>query len=371
MRVQNGGKLREEGTLRLVGSLAASLFVAVLILFGNAAGSSAQTAGIVDIRVGAHVGYDRLVMQLAQPTSVWRLASEPAGEVIFELGARPLLAHQTLDTALSRLGRVQIDSTQQGARVLIAPGPRLVRAFLLRDPDRLVIDCGDPDLEPFDVPPGVRPVPVIEPPVELAEPEPDPTEAISEGPEPGALPLVEEPAQPEPEDVPEPSATLPPEPEPAAEPEPTPAEVEPSTEPDPIPAEAEPAPAEVQSAPKLPGLEEHFTLLSVGLAVLFAALLGAAGIFAVRLWRRMPRGPDPALELEEEGLASAVIPADTIMPEEFEAGGDRLGILEKRIDDEVRTRMRLEERVIQLQEELKVLRDRFQRVARAKEEPGP
>jgi hypothetical protein len=364
MRVQNGGKQKGDGTLRFLGSLAASLFVMALILFGNAATLSAQTAGIVDIRVGEHVGYDRLVMQLERPVAVLRHAGEPTGEVIIELQARPLLAHQTLDTALSRLGRVQIDSTRQGTRVLIATGPRLVRAFLLQDPDRLVIDCGDPDLEPFDVPPGVRPVPVVAPPVELAEPEPDPTETISQGPEPGTLPLAQEADQPEAEDVPEPGATLPPEPEPSTEPGSVPAEIEPSAEP-------EPAPAEVQSAPKLLGLEEHSTLLSVGLAVLFAVLLGAAGIFAVRLWRRMPRGPDPAAELGEEEIASTVIPADTIMPEEFEAGGDRLGLLEKRIDDEVRARMQLEERVIQLQEELKVLRDRLHRAARAKEGQRP
>lgn len=367
--------------LRSTASLVVSALATVLILWGSAPAVLAQTAGIVDIRVGSHASYDRLVLQLERQVSVRQQTAEADGAVVFELEARPLLAHQTLETTLSWLGRIEIDATRLGTRIAIAPGPRLVRAFLLQKPDRLVIDCGDPDLAPFDVPRGTQAVPVFEPPVELVEPEPELPEAVAQGPESPAVLPVPEAEQPPTEQAPEPT---PAEAEPAVEPEPTPAEAEPAVEPEPTPAEAplepepipaeiqppgeaEPGPAEVQSAPKLPGLEQHSTLVSVGLAILFAILLGAAGVFAFRLWRRLPRGPDPAAELDEEALAGSAIPADTIMPEEFEVGGDRLGILEKRIDDELRARMQLEERVIQLQEELKVLRDRFHRVTRMKE----
>ena len=41
-----------------------------------------------------------------------------------------------------------------------------------------------------------------------------------------------------------------------------------------------------------------------------------------------------------------------------------MGIFEKRIGDEVRARMQLEERVIRLQEELKIVTDRLHRVSR-------
>jgi hypothetical protein len=38
--------------------------------------------------------------------------------------------------------------------------------------------------------------------------------------------------------------------------------------------------------------------------------------------------------------------------------------MDRRIDEEVRARMQLEERLAQVQEEIKVMRDRLQRVAR-------
>lgn len=343
--------------MRFIPRLATSAGVAAVVLWASVAALSGQTAGIVDIRVGEHRDYDRLVMELAGPVAVLRHASEPGGEVIFEVEARPLLAHQTLDTALRRLGHVQIDATERGALIRVAPRPCRVRAFLLHGPERLVIDFGDPDLEPFAIPQGTEAVPIFEPPVEAEEPEPGPGEGVAEVSEPEAVTPTEEPNRPQAEAIPEPASTPAPGPPPEA------------TE---LPPEAEPPPAEVQSAPQLPGMEKHSTLWSVGLAVLFAVLLGTAGIFAVRLWRRIPPNPtDPEGTLVGEELPGREIPSDTIMPEEFESAGDRLGVLEKRIDDEVRARMHLEERVIQIQEELKVLRDRFQRVARAKERQGP
>ncbi len=43
---------------------------------------------------------------------------------------------------------------------------------------------------------------------------------------------------------------------------------------------------------------------------------------------------------------------------------DRVDIVEKRLDEEVRARMQLEERVMHMTEENKVLRDRVHRIAR-------
>jgi hypothetical protein len=49
---------------------------------------------------------------------------------------------------------------------------------------------------------------------------------------------------------------------------------------------------------------------------------------------------------------------------------DRLDLLEKRIDEEVRSRMNLERRVVEVQQDLKVVRDRVSRIARRGEEVG-
>ncbi len=56
--------------------------------------------------------------------------------------------------------------------------------------------------------------------------------------------------------------------------------------------------------------------------------------------------------------------SDEIRPSEIIGAADRLEILEKRLDEEVRARAHVEERVALLNEELKVLRDRVNRLAK-------
>ncbi len=60
---------------------------------------------------------------------------------------------------------------------------------------------------------------------------------------------------------------------------------------------------------------------------------------------------------------------ESISPEEIALSGDRVELLEKRLDDEVRARMQLEERLAQVSEEQKVLRDRLRRAARRRDNP--
>jgi hypothetical protein len=82
------------------------------------------------------------------------------------------------------------------------------------------------------------------------------------------------------------------------------------------------------------------------------------------------RQPDASEEQPGEGfeLAAALSRADErtrepefITAEEIGPEPARLGILEKRLDEEVRARMQLEERLIHVTEELKVMRDRMRR----------
>ena len=113
--------------------------------------------------------------------------------------------------------------------------------------------------------------------------------------------------------------------------------------------------------PSLPGDGPGALLLfAAGLAV----LLLASG--AAILVRRRRRSSSIDLASGDFGTGEAVGP-ETITREELE-GGNRVELLEKRLDDEVRARVQLEERLAGMLEEQKVLRDRLRRVKR--ERPG-
>jgi hypothetical protein len=70
-----------------------------------------------------------------------------------------------------------------------------------------------------------------------------------------------------------------------------------------------------------------------------------------------------AAEDEAEPVADRFSP-ETIAPEEIYGSGNREEILEKRLDEEVRARMLVEERVTHADEEIKILRDRVGRLER-------
>ena len=85
-------------------------------------------------------------------------------------------------------------------------------------------------------------------------------------------------------------------------------------------------------------------------ALLAVLALGLVG----RSFRRLSAGPAADL--------------DQAAPPDHLAQAARLDTLEKRLDDEVRARMMLEERLVQLHEELKIIRDRLARRVRRPEE---
>jgi len=95
-----------------------------------------------------------------------------------------------------------------------------------------------------------------------------------------------------------------------------------------------------------------------------ALLLVSAMYFVVRGVRalRPPSTRDRAL------MKAVEIGTDSITPDDLASPVGKLDLLEKRLDDEVRARMRLEERLLHLQEELKVMRDRMQRLLRRNDE---
>ena len=84
-------------------------------------------------------------------------------------------------------------------------------------------------------------------------------------------------------------------------------------------------------------------------------------IVALRL--RRPR----SLVQERDVLVTEPRAPETITPDEILAAADRIDLLDKRIDEEVRARMQLEECVLHANEELKVMRDRLHRASRRTE----
>jgi hypothetical protein len=221
-----------------------------LLCWGALQASAQELPRIADIRVGAHPGFDRLVLELNREGSAAR--GFEGSTLVLEVGARPLLDHQLLTTGLARIGTLQIEATEKGSRVLAEAASGRVRAFRLASPPRIVVDFGDPGSEPFELEPGLVPLAELSPsPAPSPAPAPAPERAPAAEPEPdrdvAQAPPAEAPAGEPPvaDGVPAPGES-PQEPLPSerSAPEPT----EPAVTPPPVPApepayEATPEPA--------------------------------------------------------------------------------------------------------------------------------
>jgi hypothetical protein len=299
-------------------ALASALLAAMPAL---AAGSR-----IADVRVGQHGAYDRIVVELESWVAV-RWSSE-AGADVFDLDARPLLRRQLFSTGRRRVGQMTLVASERGARLRLEPKPRRVRAFLLSEPARLVIDVTDPGPGAFEPPARTVALHREETPAAQAAAPPEP-------PAGEAPPAVAQ------------SAALPA--QTAASPELAPAPLEASDAEQDV-AAAEPA-SLAQSVPSRLGSRALLVPLLAGMGLL---LLAAGGLALASAQRRpgrraalAPAGVDPAFDLGSEPLAA-----------------DRLDLLEKRLDEEVRARLELEEQLVQAREELGGLRDHLSRLRR-------
>ncbi len=354
-----------------------------------AAGVTATTDGpgrIVDIRFGQHADYDRLVIQLEKPVAVTRPPLRDLQDFVMELQAKPLLQSQVLETDLKRMGTVSIESTDRGARISFESRPRRVRVFQLENPVRIVVDAADPSPEPFDVPVGTAPV------VELSEVlEPEPVippdtanvtdsrgnEISTATPEISEAPLVDsaetlDTAQAITPDVPVeavPETDIPIEPiEEAAAPSVPiePIAIEPLAEPDfSQPRTSPPSTVWPDEMPATGAGPHWLPTLRFSMAIAVMLSLSLFGVIAL-VWFRLRQPRTQAATASGGHGFSAITPSvpETITRSEIIGSSDRVDILEKRIDEEVRARMQLEERLFQTQEELKVLRDRVHRVSR-------
>jgi hypothetical protein len=102
---------------------------------------------------------------------------------------------------------------------------------------------------------------------------------------------------------------------------------------------------------------------------LLAVLLGGAGLGAIALVVRArgARPAPPAAPRPGHSTHNGVDPSPDFSDEDVRRAADAASVLEQRLDDEVRARVALEERLSQAGEELKVLRDRLHRVERRSE----
>ena len=303
-----------------------------------------ERARIVDIRMGQHPSFDRLVIEVERQVEAWRLPEAEDGAFQLEFDARPLLPHQQLETRFKRMGSVVVEAMPAGTRLRVEARPRRVRVFRLSAPARIVVDFGDPGPEPFPAPEGTLPLPE-RPEQPLVVLKSIPSEPARDEPEVAPAPPAEEPvAEPE-----APAPTLAKAPEistQVAEPETPPALAEV------VEAAPEPAPAERAWFERLDARK-----------VIGAALL-LMGLVVVALYR------SPSTRRRRQRAASASVgplwprAPETITPEEIAGAGEQVDLMDRRIDEEVRARMQLEERLAQVQEEIKVMRDRLQRVVR-------
>src|SRR5262249_55678033 len=178
--------------------------------------------------------------------------------------------------------------------------------------------------------------PRVEPEPE-AEPEPEPAPMTAEQrPEPLGSAAETPSNPPEPEAAPETpgseaaEASAPSEPEVAADPEPAPAPTLLATPSQAMPAPAPPPPPETA----FPG----------GLALGTVALLAALGGLGFALWRM--RSPQPELMLRPRARPTPM-GVEAISVDELRGAADATSVLEQRLDDEVRARLALEERLAQ------------------------
>jgi hypothetical protein len=352
-----------------------SMAIAVVLAACAAFATAQERTHVHDVRVGAHPGFDRVVIELDGNAEIaWERGPAPGEESFYldaDLGRRARVLH----TKLAQVGTVTIEAMRVGTHVSLEPRERRVRAYLLAKPTRLVIDLAPAGAAEFAVPSGVTPLapatsvgslknaPIPAPEHEAeAKPEPEPqhveaapvTPGVSGEPVEGAEAASEPPA-------PEAAAAE------AAEPEVTAPEVEATApEPEAAPEPAAEAEAPAQPAPEvapepLPSDSGFPWLLALG-TVVVAALVGALG-FAVR-----KRSAEPSQVTRAAPPRPTPLGVEGISNDELRLAADATGVLEQRLDQEVRARVALEERLGEASEELKVLRDRVNRVERRRDE---
>lgn len=359
-------------------------------LFPSAA-ASAEGSRLTDVRIGRHPTFRRIVLVFDRAPDIARLGRDDS-TLELEIQAEAPQERTYFGTADSPIGVVELirsrwstsdGQARSGLRFRAALDRRRARVFALTEPPRLVVDIAPPGEAAFESPAGTisifeRPSPgpesESEPPLPIPELSPAPPvveveqPSVRPAPPVSRVPSLTIQREPTPiEEIPGPreerlpqtgddevlpdrpviqqgresesQSTLDPrllrEPEQSAAPDLSP--VEPPT-----PSVAE---APSQSAPAA-------TPRGGAIPWSLPWLLGAI-VAGTALWLIFSRSFRSSIDADS-GMSSAL---------ELETAS-RLEALEKRMDEEARARVAMEERLLHLHEELKVMRDRLTRRAR-------
>src|SRR5258705_5007793 len=237
-------------------ALTSTALAVVLAACGGAPATAQERTHVHDVRVGAHPGFDRVVIELDGNAEIaWERGPAPLEESFYldaDLGRR----ERVIRTALAQIGTVTLRAMRVGTQVSLEPRERRVRAYLLAKPTRLVIDLAPPAAEEFALPGGVTPLaPATSIGSLKSAPVPEPEHGAEPAPERVEAPPVTPEVSGEPVEGAVEAAPRPPEPE-AAAPEVTAPPEAPAPEPEPAPeAEADPAPEAEAAAPASPAPE--------------------------------------------------------------------------------------------------------------------
>src|SRR5258706_1349695 len=139
-------------------ALTSTALAVVLAACGAAPATAQERTHVHDVRVGAHPGFDRVVIELDGNAEIaWERGPTPLEESFYldaDLGRR----ERVVRTGLAQIGTVTLRAMRVGTQVSLEPRERRVRAYLLAKPTRLVIDLAPPGAEEFALPGGVTPL---------------------------------------------------------------------------------------------------------------------------------------------------------------------------------------------------------------------
>ncbi|MCG8590740.1 MAG: AMIN domain-containing protein [Proteobacteria bacterium] len=338
----------------------------VVLALGLVAPLPARAAQVVDVRVGLHPTFTRIVFEL-DTAAAYRVEQQPGGG-----GAAPALVVQLQATAKPEVLRrsrgnvraVEVTRTGQGSRATLRlrrPGLRL-RELVLSNPPRIVLDVVTPKTAAEPTPPPRTAPPPKPEPKPAAQPKPAPPKPTAKpAAEPKPEPAPTPPSDPTPEvgqpavspDPPRPEVPAPAQPgagRPGAIPDPASAGAEADGEPseavvpEPVPSEPAPPPAPQRPTPPPPATDT-----GIGWVAPVAGAAAAVGLaLLVLVWlRRRQAGRDAELPpgspdvetflLEEEPIAEAAPPVSdepAVFTEASDEEAPLFAALEKDMDSE-------------------------------------
>jgi len=323
----------------------------LLLLGGVLVTVSRDEPRVIGVRVDYGADYDRVILELSAPAEIVRRPATQWRDLIVDLEAAPRARREELETESDRIGTLVLEEMPGGVRLSAMRRERRLHVFRLNAPPRLVVDFAERKGLSATAPAGALLVPTVA----LADPGFEFSAAASrEAISPDAIDsLVDA--------NPSGAGSAAPATFPVASPigEESVAGGAVAVVEDGLRAVMPPAGTGMSVAQ---GRRAAWKRWLIGLPV--AGLLLLILIAGVRrccdAWGLLRTSPDP-LEVLSKPEAEPLATSRT---------RDYSSVLARRYDEEVSARIQLEERVLRLQEEVRLLRDGLTRLAR-RSDPRP